>query len=97
MTDEELKKARWVDRGISLLIVIIGIVGTSWVAGITNFKEKLANKADKEYVKDQIKHHEDKEMETYLRLENLIILSLEKQEAVVNSIDRRLERIEDKE
>lgn len=49
-----------------------------------------------EEIKEAINIHEVKEKEVYLRLENIIILSLEKQEAVVKSIDKRLERLENK-
>ena len=54
MTEEENRRNRWVDRGISLALVIIGILGTSWASGITTFNEKLDSKASKKYVDEQI-------------------------------------------
>lgn len=62
MTDEELKKARWIDRGVSLLLVIVGVMGTSWAAGITDFKKQLNEKADKIFVTTSIESHEEKEL-----------------------------------
>lgn len=94
MTDEELKKARWIDRSITILAVVIGCFLTYQFSNAKDLKSTLDNKANKEYVREQIRHHEEREEEVYKRLESLIKLSLEKQEAVVNSIDKRLERLE---
>lgn len=62
------------------------------------FEDKLDKKADTEWVrtklKEEMSQHEAKEQIMLNRLENIITLSLEKQEAVVKSIDKRLERIE---
>ena len=59
-----------------------------------SMKIEIDKKASIEYVDKQFINHESKEQVMLNRLENIITLSLEKQEAVVNSIDKRLERIE---
>ncbi|NHJ84883.1 MAG: hypothetical protein FK734_05445 [Asgard group archaeon] len=78
----------------SCIIFLFGFWITSSRADNELIKDKLELKADIPYVDKAIKTHEEKEKEVYLRLENLIVLSLEKQESIVESIDKRLERIE---
>ena len=74
---------------------------------VKEIKEDLIKKANKEDIKNlkkftteytdkTMRTHEAKDAEVLKRLETLISLSLANQEAVVSSIDARLERIENK-
>lgn len=81
---------------IALLILIIGGYIAASRQDNTDLKKEIDSKASVEYVDQMIELHEDRELEIFKRVEEIIKMGNTNQEKVLESINRRLERIEDR-
>jgi len=98
---------KWINQLINICTSILAVLLTVYFASsdldARELKKEINSKASIEYVDKSMTNHEIKEQIMLNRIENIITLGAEKQQAVLEgqkdymkSIDKRLERIENK-
>ena len=100
MAAANFSENKWVNSLInivtSLIIVLVTVYFTTTDLDARELQQKIDSKADKEYVDDMFKSHIFHDQQAYAALEKLMKSYLEGQEKLIESIDNRLERIENK-
>ncbi len=100
MAAANFSENKWVNSLInistSLIVVLVTVYFTTTDLDAREIQKEIDSKAEKKYVDDRFKNHIFHEQQAYEGLKDIMQAYLDGQKDLIKSIDRRLERIENK-